>query len=407
LDALPVGTAQSHTCVERAEGSPSSVAYVVHTFHLGGLERCVARLVNHLDPLRFRPMIICLNHSGDAANWIERRDVPIVSLRKAAGNDPRVVWRLAGELRRQRIDLVHSHNWGTLLETVLARKLARVPVHVHAEHGMELADLEQRGWRSRARSRVTHWALKQADAVVAVADSVRQRIEQRCGYPADQIAVIPNGVERPPGNPSTAETDRLKASLGIGKHAFVLGTIGRLAAVKAIDMAIDVVAMLAQQDRDVHLIVVGEGPEESFLLRHASSRGVAQRVHVVGPTHNVGPWLDVFNIYVNSSLSEGMNLAILEAMAAGLPSVVTDVGANALLVGGDDACGQVVPVGDRLAMVSAIASLINDTERLRRMSHNALRRHGSLYATEVMVNNYLSIYDSAITRVGHNGKDHG
>jgi glycosyltransferase involved in cell wall biosynthesis len=352
-------------------------------------------------------MIICLNRSGDAANWIERRDVPIVSLHKAAGNDPRVIWRLAGELRRQRIDLVHSHNWGTLLETVLARKLARVPAHVHAEHGLELADLEQRGWRSRARRHVTRWALRQADAVVAVADSVRQRIEQRCGYPADQITVIPNGVERPPGNPSDAEMDRLRESLGIGKHALVLGTIGRLAAVKAIDMAIDVVAMLAQQDRDVHLIVVGEGPEEPLLSRHAGSRRVADRIHFAGPHHNVGPWLDVFDIYINSSISEGMNLAILEAMAAGLPSVVTDVGANALLVGGDDACGQVVPVGDRLAMVSAIESLINDTERLRKMSHNAIRRHASRYATDVMASNYQTAYDSAMAVVGRTRRGQG
>ena len=116
------------------------IAFVVHTFDMGGLERCVARLVNRLDPARFEPMIVCMDRNGDAAGWLQRPDVPIVELRKRAGNDPAVIRRLAKTLRENRIDVVHSHNWGTLLETVLARRWAKTAYHGHAEHGLGLAE---------------------------------------------------------------------------------------------------------------------------------------------------------------------------------------------------------------------------------------------------------------------------
>src|SRR5690242_12707653 len=100
------------------------VALVVHTFEIGGIERHVARLASRLDRQKFRPLIICLARTGKAAQWIETDDVPVIELHKQPRNDLRVVFRLARTLRDERIDVVHSHNWGTLLETTLARRWA-------------------------------------------------------------------------------------------------------------------------------------------------------------------------------------------------------------------------------------------------------------------------------------------
>ena len=166
---------------------------------MAGLERCIARLVNHLDDSRFSPIIVCLDRNGDAAAWLTRDDVPIVELHKRAGNDLPAIRRLAGALRRYEVDVVHSHNWGTLLETVLARRWARVPVHVHAEHGLAFGDQAISAWRRRLRRQVARWALRRVDAVVAVAEQVRQRLTARFGYPAENVRVIGNGVD-PPSN---------------------------------------------------------------------------------------------------------------------------------------------------------------------------------------------------------------
>ena len=141
------------------------VVYVVHTFETGGLERCTANLCNLLDRSRFCPLVVCLNRNGAASDWIRAKDVPIVELRKRPSNDPKVVFRLAGVLRENAIDLVHSQNWGTLVETVLARRLARVRQHVHGEQGLELSDLQLRGFRRWLRRSGTRWGFRRANAL--------------------------------------------------------------------------------------------------------------------------------------------------------------------------------------------------------------------------------------------------
>ncbi len=133
------------------------IAYIVHTFQMGGLERCIADLVNHLDRGRFQPHIFCLDRCGDAADWIKAADVPVEELHKHAGNDLRAVHQLGKLCQRHSIDLVHSHNWCTLVETMAARKWAGVPRHVHAQHGMDVGYLHLDGWHGRLQREAMRW----------------------------------------------------------------------------------------------------------------------------------------------------------------------------------------------------------------------------------------------------------
>src|SRR5262249_11036759 len=208
------------------------VAFIVHTFDMGGLERCIAHLVNHLDRDRFRPMIICLNRNGDAAKWLHAENVPIVELRKRPGNDLRAVHGLARILRTHAVDLVHSQNWCTLVETVLARRWAGVPYHLHGQQGAELAHLRLRGWGGRLRAQVLRWALGQTDLVVAVAESLRRYLMDMCCFSGRRIRVIPNGVEIRSPEELARHRDRIRRQLGITDGAVLVGSVGRLVEVK-------------------------------------------------------------------------------------------------------------------------------------------------------------------------------
>ena len=377
---------------------PLRIAYVVHTFDVGGLERCVARLVNHLDTERFSPLVICLNRSGDAAGWIQRADVPVIELGKRQGNDLRVIWRLAKALRDHRVDVVHSHNWGTLLETTLARRRAGVPAHVHAEHGLELADLQIASWRKRLRGCVARWALARADAVVAVADGVRRRLASRFGHPADAVELIGNGVDAMRNGDSPAQRDRIRRSLGVSKDTPVIGSVGRLAPVKDFGTAIEAISMMVGRGRNVHLVVVGSGPELDRLTAKTKAAAVDANVHFVGQQDNVGDWLAAMDLYVNSSLNEGMSLSILEAMSAGLPSVVTDVGENAALVGGNPCCGLIAPPQDAKRLAGALEELLDDRDARRRCGACARERFEQLYSTKHMVTRYENLYTTISSR---------
>jgi glycosyltransferase involved in cell wall biosynthesis len=372
------------------------LAYIVHTFEMGGLERCVARLANHLDRDRFEPMIICLGRRGGAAGWVKDRDVKIFELGKRDGNDPGVVLQLARLLRRERATLVQSHNWGTLLETAVARRLGRVPLHVHAEHGTVLHDLPSRGLRRFLRRQTMRWSLERTTAVVAVAESVRERVTTLCGFAAEKIQVIPNGVEAPRAD--AAERQRIRRELGIGPDALVAGSVGRLAAVKDFATAIDAAAELSMRGRDFHLIIVGQGAEAESLARRASAARLEDRVHLVGPQVETGPFLAAMDCYANSSRSEGMSLSILEAMATGLPMVVTDVGESARLVGGAAPCGRVVPPGDPAALAAALEELLLDREARVELSANARRRFAERHSVEKMVLSYERLYEGLTSR---------
>ena len=368
------------------------VAYVVHTFHMGGLERCISRLANHLDRRQFRPLIICLAKNSDAAGWIERDDVKFVELHKRPGNDPLIVRRFARALRAENVDVVHSHNWGTLVETSVARRLARVPVHVHAERGMEIEDIEIRGLRSRARGMAMRWALNRADAIVAVAESVRGRLYERCGKLRRPVDIIPNGVDPPRRHSVSPTREELRRRLGIDAATVVLGSVGRLVRVKDFPLAVRATAELVRAGEDVHLVLVGDGPERETIAGEAAREGIAARVHLVGQQSDLAAWHAAMDIYLNVSLNEGMSQSILEAMASGLALVVTDVGDNRPIVDGPSACGLVVLPGRADELAGALRQVVVDGALRARLAANAKNRFLEKYQVASMVAAYESLY---------------
>lgn len=383
--------------VKTTDARAIRVAYVVHTFEVGGIERCVARLASHLDRKLFRPTVICLNRSGAAARWIERDDVEVIELHKRAGNDLGVVRRLAKVLRELQIDVVHSHNWGTLVETSVARRRAGTPVHVHTEHGQGLhAGL--RGLKQWMRARVRRWAFGGVDQLLSCADAVRPLISSQCGIPAEQIEFMPNGVELREERESSSGVAELRRSLGVGDKAMIAGSVGRLVEVKDFGVGIQAVAMLAGRGQDVHLVLVGDGPEEGSLRQLAAQLGAGSRVHLVGRHEDVSNWLRLFDVYINCSRSEAMSLGVLEAMAAGCPIVVTDVGDNRLLVEGKDACGMVVPARSPDQLADALEALLGDHHLRAEFSRNAELRYASRYSTQRMIENHAQLYRRLIGR---------
>jgi glycosyltransferase involved in cell wall biosynthesis len=378
---------------------PVRVAYVVHGLQTGGIERSVTRLVNALDREHFEPLVVCLDQSGPAADWIESDDVPIVELKKRSGNDLHLSRRLAGVFSDYGVDVAHSHNWGTLLETVLARRRAGTTVHVHAERGTVLGELNSKGLRTKLRGLAARWALRRTDAVVTNAHSVSERIASRCGYPAQSVRIIPNGVEQPFMGDAASARREVRRELGISDSAFVYGSLGRLATVKGFDIAVQSLAhLVAAACHDPHLVLIGDGPDRDRLLAEAARLGVSQRVHLVGHREDIGRWLCGLDVYINSSLSEGMSQSIVEAMASGLPVVATDVGDNRRVVCGDAECGKIVPPRDAQQLADTLGQLANSPDVRRALGAASRQCHAAQYSIAKMVQRYTDLYDELLTQ---------
>jgi glycosyltransferase involved in cell wall biosynthesis len=343
-------------------------------------------------------MVICLDRIGPAAKWL-LPDVHTVELQKASGNDRKVVKQLARVLREERIDIVQSHNWGTLVETVLARKQTGVAAHVHAERGTVLGSVTHRGLRQFLRAWAMRWALNRVDAVVSNAAAVAERVEQRCGFSADLIQLIPNGVESPSTDDLLTPRKEFRESLGIAERSFVLGSVGRLHEVKGFDLAIKAVSQLVESGHDAHLILVGDGPQRPYLQQEAERNDVAQRVHLVGQRDDVWRCLASLDVYVNTSHSEGLSQSLTEALAIGLPLVVTNVGDNASIVGmEDEACGIVLPRGEVSRLVESLGKLALDHQLRHCYSQRARSRFELRYTAARMVERFESLYRKLLAR---------
>lgn len=374
----------------RHEQAICRVAYIVHAMQPGGLERCVAHLCNSLDRNRFQPMIVCLDRSGDAARWIETDDVPIVELHKRPGNDWGVVKRLSQALRQHDVSLAQSHNWGTLVETTLACRSTKTK-HVHALHGQEWSPDQASRTRYWLQKMVRQWAYRRVDEIVSVADTVTHYLERKWGVGADRVKYLPNGVRAPQTHDPLA-VRRQREQLGIQDHEFVFGSTGRMAPVKDFGSAIIALAKLVDRKLPVHLILVGEGPEEDRLASLIAELGMTDRVHLVGHAVDVGHWLSCFDVFVNSSVSEAMSMSVLEAMSVGLPVVATDVGDTHKLIDGTQPCGLLVPPGDPGRMADSMESMLDDEQRRTEFSAVSRSRFLECYSVDAMIDRYQQLY---------------
>ena len=366
---------------------------MVHGFEFGGVERCVAHLANHLDRQRFQPLIIAMTRSGSAADWISQDDVQIVEIHKRPGNDPAAVIRLVKVLREHSVDIVHSHNWGTLIETSVARRWAGVPCHVHTEHGQGLHE-GVGSLKQRLRRQATRWAFNRADAVVVCADSVRPLVTARSGFPESQIRFLPNGVEDPLERPIRIQPGELRRQLGISEEALIVGSIGRVVDVKDFPTAVAALALLQHERVPVHLVLVGDGPNLKPLQDRVQNLGLTDRIHLVGWHAEVADWLRLFDVYINCSRSEAMSMGILEAMAAGLPIVATDVGDNrALVLGSGSPCGRVVPASSPEHLASGIREVLSQPDDRDRFSRQARHRYETTFSIARMVELHQALYE--------------
>ncbi|MCO8122495.1 glycosyltransferase [Stieleria sp. TO1_6] len=368
------------------------LGFVVHSLQPGGIERSVTRIVAGLDRELFEPTVICLERSGPAAAWLPN-DVPVVEIKKRAGNDLGSVLRLANELRSRKIDLVQSHNWGTLIETVTARKWGGIQAHIHAERGTVMGTLGSGGVRGRLRALAMRTALRSVDLVTSNAHAVARRVENRCAYPADKIKIIPNGIAGYGCHDHKYHRNQIRKNLGIDNNTLLIGAIGRLHPVKGFDILVTAFSKLSVSHPDVHLVIVGDGQQRPDLENRINLDGVSDRIHLVGHHDRVEGWLKSFDLFVNSSRSEGMSQSMVEAMSVGLPIVATDVGdASRMIVHRPEACGITCPPENDQLLAEAMARLLDDFALRTEYSANGRRIHERYYGVETFNQSMEKLY---------------
>jgi sugar transferase (PEP-CTERM/EpsH1 system associated) len=357
------------------------IVQVTESLEIGGAERVVVTLANELARRGHETSVVCLKTEGPLARDLV--DVHCSCIAKGEGNDPRAILRLAAAFRRARAEVVHSHDWGCYLDTAVAARLARVPVAVHTAHGKYMASGPGRlaGLKKSLRHLLERRAARRFGNVICVSDALRVHVTEEIGIPASLTRTIANGVAVPPLVP------RPVALPGAAR----LITVGRLAAVKNFGMLIRAFAALASRWPKLELSIVGDGPERSGLETLAKQLGLADMVKFLGFRSDVDALLAQSHVFALTSLSEGIPMAILEAMKSGLPVVATRVGGVPATVE-DGVTGTLVDSGDERALTRALAALIEHPASAAAMGAAGHARARNEFSVEAMVAAYEATY---------------
>lgn len=357
------------------------VAHVIHGLQLGGLETLVVRLADTARTQGIEPLVLALGDDGPVRDLLAERGIPLVWLEGLAGLAPATLSRLGQELRAFGAHVVHGHDVGPWLNATAAALLSRGTVPVGTFHQTARPDGKLKVLASAAA--------RLAPALVACGRQVEAEI--RAWAPARaRVLTIDNGV--PLRAPATSvERRALRTRLGLPARALVFGYLGRLHPEKGLETLVGAFAQAFAHRPDVHLVLVGSGPLEGTLRARA-----VPRVHLLGEVPHGASLLPAFDAYVQPSLREGRSLSLLEAMAAGLPTVTSAIPAiQEVHTEGETAL--LVRPGDVGALSRALRHLADDATARAAMGARA-RKRAQTHSVESMAQRYAELYRDVVSR---------
>ena len=292
-------------------------------------------------------------------------------------------------LREVRPDLLVTYNWGAM-DAVLASRIAPVCPVIHAEDGFSADEATRLKLR---RVWMRQLALNGVQAVVVPSQTLVKLAISRYGVRSDRVLWIPNGVDTQRFQPSPNQEWR--QARGISEKSLLFGYIGRLGTEKNLGMMLRAFARLNRPD--TRLALIGEGACRGELEELARTLEIADKVLFTGPIENIAPCYQALDVFLMSSTTEQMSIALLEAMATGLPVISTDVGDSANVLG-DPGAPAVVPSGDLEAYANSLRAISADAALRSRLGTANRDRCVREYSLNAMIAEYRRLYEKMAQR---------
>ena len=370
------------------------VAHLVISLACGGLERLVVDWTNARN--RRYPestCVVCLDAFGDLSSQVNGNAVRCLDARRHRFPfDGRAVRRLRASVDTRTGSappaLIHSHNLAARQYAALAC-FGTGPGHVHTEHG---SNPHVGGTRNRIRNVLLN---RLTDRVTVVSEHTAGAVVCEQGTSRDRLRVIPNGVA-PHLHHGPEELTELRRQLRIRDDEFIVGSVGRLDHIKGYDRLLNAFASVAGPDNT--LVLVGDGPERGALESMAEDLGVSGSVVFTGYRDDPGKYIELMDLFVLPSRSEGLSIALLEAMAARCPVAVTDVGENRRVID-DGKAGFLLP-DDEVQWEEFLKSFEHPTSKLggemEVMLDRAVDRVAERYSLASTLDAYEEVYREVV-----------
>jgi glycosyltransferase involved in cell wall biosynthesis len=320
------------------------------------------------------------------AGWLLSRatsaGIPCVSVKGTGLGDLGVLQRLTEAMDIHGIGVIHAHEFYMSMVGALVSVATGIPLVVTVHGTSYYPDKRRR--RAACRMMATS-----AAAVVAVSEDLRRFFCRTTGTSLDRVRVIHNGID--PGRATRRRRVELLASASIPPDAQIVGAVGNLYPVKAHLDLIRAARGIVTHRPSTHVVILGRGALRAALAAEADALGIGDRVHLVGYREDVSDWLAAMDVFAMPSLIEGLPLALLEAMAAGVPPVVTDVGGMPEAIR-DGETGFLVPPGNVALLGDRISFLLGNPPLAKKMGAASRERVLDHFTVDRMVAEYRDVY---------------
>ncbi len=374
---------------------PPLIVHVIYHLDIGGLENGLVNLINHIPSDRYRHAIICLKGYTDFYQRITRKDVKIIALNKEEGLDPKLYLNLFKALRQLNPDIVHTRNLGTM-EAQLISVVARVKARIHGEHGRDMFDLNG---DNRKYNLLRQLISPFINHFIAVSKDLETWLVNTIGVSPNKITQIYNGVNNRRFHTNLKKPTELGPTGFFGENTFVIGSVGRMAAVKdyptLVRAFIQTLKKQPSARKHLRLLIVGEGITRNECMELTKKEDIENLVWFPGERTDIPVLMQSMDLFVLPSLGEGISNTILEAMSCGLPVVATRVGGNVELVK-QGVTGKLIEAGNLNEMAEAILNYYTDAQLVKDHGAAARQQIEANFSMDAMMNAYLSVYDKVL-----------
>jgi glycosyltransferase involved in cell wall biosynthesis len=364
---------------------------MVETTGPGGAEVVMLQLS---EELRRRGHTVCvIGPDGSRSDWlrgkVEELGLGWREYRIRRALDWRCLHGLIATLRELRVDLVHGHEFTSTVYGAAAARWFGIPyvVSIHGNVGVTEA------WRRRAAMR---WAFRSSRGVAAVSEHTRRVLLERLGLPPESIQLVHNGIPHRPG-----DRERVRQELRLAPDEVLIVSVGSLRERKGHRVMVDAAGRLDAFGLATpwRLAIAGEGEDRQTLETLVREKGLGLRVQLLGQREDIPDLQAAADVFAMASYSEGLPLAVLEAMFGGNPVVSTDVGgiSEAVTHGRQ---GLLTPVEDSAALAEALRAMISDRELRERFGRAARHRAETEFGVGVMTQAYERLYRGERTAAG-------
>jgi glycosyltransferase involved in cell wall biosynthesis len=362
------------------------VILLIPTLDHSGAEKQFSLLATRLPRNEFDVHAVTLTRGGPYESMIRNAGVRMTNLGKRMKFDPLALWRLRSLIEAENPDILHSWIFAANSYARLIAGKKRGPKVVISERCVD-------SWKSPWQLWLDRRQIGRTTRLIGNSQSVAE-FYRSLGVPQERLVVIPNAVEIP--NSPAADRDQALAKFDIPPGSHVVGFAGRLAPQKRVKDIVWAMQLLKQLRDRVYLMLVGDGPERESLFELARHMECEHLVRFVGHRDDAARLIGLFNVFWLASDFEGMSNSIMEAMAAGVPVVATDIPPNRELVV-DGQTGFLVKVGDSVGMAQFADRILADPALAQRLGDAGRERMRTSFSVEKMVEAHAELYRQVLT----------